>query len=180
MIDYDERYKDYPSRIEGILLEGFGAMGNAPTISGGSITGGKVIGEEDGDIIISGELHVDTVNDLPAKDSIEGYILHNCIALVVHTGDIWAQDSAGEWYNQTNPTSTASETPAAASTLNLSPTALEKSVIKPENTADTLSKSENADVFDEPTEELSEPTVETAENDDYSEPVRSDADGSDI
>ena len=39
---------------------------------------------------------------------------------------------------------------------------------------------ENADVFDEPTEELSESTVETAENDDFSEPARSDADGSDI
>lgn len=177
MIDYDERYKDYPSRIEGILLEGFGAMGDTPTISGGSITGGKVIGEEGGDIIISGELRVDTADDLPAKDSIEGYILRNCIALVVHTGDIWAQDSAGEWYNQTNP---ASEAPAAASTLNISPTTLEKSVIKSENTADTLSKSENTDIFDEPTEELSESTVETAENDDFSEPARSDADGSDI
>lgn len=177
MIDYDERYKDYPSRIEGILLEGFGAMGNAPTISGGSITGGKVIGEEDGDIIISGELRVDTADDLPAYDSIEGYILRNCIALVVHTGDIWAQDSAGEWYNQTNPTS---ETPAAASTLNLSPTTLEKSVIKSENAVDTLSKLGNTDVFDEPTEEMPESTVETAENDDYSEPARSDADDIDI
>jgi len=177
MIDYDERYKDYPSRIEGILLEGFGAMGDTPTISGGSITGGKVIGEEDGDIIISGELRVDTADDLPAYDSIEGYILRNCIALVVHTGDIWAQDSAGEWYNQTNPTF---ETPAAASTLNISPTTLEKSVIKSENTADTLSKSENTDVFDEPTEELPEPTVETVEDDDYSEPARSDADDIDI
>ena len=177
MIDYDERYKDYPSRIEGILLEGFGAMGDAPTISGGSITGGKVIGEEDGDIIISVELHVDTADNLPAKDSIEGYILRNCIALVVHTGDIWAQDSAGEWYNQTNP---ASATPAAASTLNLSPTTIEKSVIKPENTADTLSKSEDTDVLDEPTEEMLETTAETAENDDFSEPERSNADGSDI
>lgn len=177
MIDYDERYKDYPSRIEGILLEGFGAMGDAPTISGGSITGGKVIGEEDGDIIISGELHVDTADDLPAKDSIEGYILRNCIALVVHTGDIWAQDSAGEWYNQTNP---VSETPTAASTLNISPTTIEKSVIKPENAVDTLSKSGNADVFDEPTEELPETTEETVKNDDFSEPARSDADGSDI
>lgn len=186
MIDYDERYKDYPSRIEGILLEGFGAMGDTPTISDGSIIGGKVIGEEGGDIIISGELRVDTADDLPAYDSIEGYILRNCIALVVHTGDIWAQDSAGEWYNQTNPTSTASETPAAASTLNLSPTTIEKSVIKSENTADTLSKSENTDIFDdqptdiedfsEPTEEMPEPTVETVEDDDYSEPARSDAD----
>lgn len=173
MIDYDERYKDYPSRIEGILLEGFGAMGDTPTISGGSITGGKVIGEEDGDIIISGELRVDTADDLPAKDSIEGYILRNCIALVVHTGDIWAQDSAGEWYNQTNP---ASETPAAASTLNLSPTTLEKSVIKSENAVDTLSKSEGTDIFDEPTEELPELTEETVEDDDFSEPARSDAD----
>lgn len=177
MINYDERYKDYPSRIEGILLEGFGAMGDTPTISGGSITGGKVIGEEDGDIIISGELRVDTADDLPAYDSIEGYILRNCIALVVHTGDIWAQDSAGEWYNQTKP---ASETPAAASALNLSPTTLEKSVIKSENTADTLSKSENTDVFDEPTEEMPETTVETAENDDYSEPARSDVDDIDV
>lgn len=177
MIDYDERYKDYPSRIEGILLEGFGAMGNAPTISGGSITGGKVIGEEDGDIIISGELRVDTADALPVKDSIEGYILRNCIALVVHTGDIWAQDSAGEWYNQTNP---VSEAPAAASTLNISPTTLEKSVIKSENAVDTLSKSENTDIFDEPTEELPELTEETAENDDFPELSRSDADGSDI
>lgn len=64
MIDYDERYKDYPSRIEGILLEGFGAMGDTPTISGGSIIGGKVIGEEDGDIVISGELRVDTADDV--------------------------------------------------------------------------------------------------------------------
>ncbi len=186
MINYDEKYKDYPSRIEGILLEGFGAMGDTPTISDGSIIGGKVIGEEDGDIIISGELRVDTADDLPAYDSIEGYILRNCIALVVHTGDIWAQDSAGEWYNQTNP---ASETPAAASTLNISPTTLEKSVIKPENAVDTLSKSENTDIFDdqptdsenfsEPTEELPELTAETDENDDFSEPARSDADVSD-
>lgn len=180
MIDYDERYKDYPNRIEGILLEGFGAMGDTPTISGGSITGGKVIGEEDGDIIISGELRVDTADDLPAKDSIEGYILRNCIALVVHTGDIWAQDSAGEWYNQTNPTSSAPEAPSAASTLNISPTTLEKSVIKPENTADTLSKSEDTDVFDEPTEEMPDPTEETAENDDFPELSRSDADDIDI
>ena len=177
MIDYDERYKDYPSRIEGILLEGFGAMGDTPTISDGSIIGGKVIGEEDGDIIISGELRVDTADDLPAYDSIEGYILRNCIALVVHTGDIWAQDSAGEWYNQTNP---ASETPAAAPTLNISPTTLEKSVIKSENAVDTLSKSGNTDVFDEPTEELPETTVETAENDELSESARSDADDIDI
>lgn len=176
MIDYDERYKDYPSRIEGILLEGFGAMGDTPTISGGSITGGKVIGEEDGDIIISGELRVDTADDLPAKDSIEGYILRNCIALVVHTGDIWAQDSAGEWYNQTNPASPTPETSEAASALNISPTTLEKSVIKPENTADTLGKSENTDIFDEPTEELPELTEETAENDDFPELSRSDAD----
>lgn len=177
MINYDERYKDYPSRIEGILLEGFGAMGEAPTISGGEIISGKTIGEEDGDIIIRGELRVDTADNLPAYDSIEGYILRNCIALVVHTGDIWAQDSAGEWYNQTNP---ASETPAAASTLNLSPTTLEKSVIKSENTVDTLGKSEDTDVFDETTEGMSETTVETAENDDYSEPARSDADDIDI
>ena len=180
MIDYDERYKDYPSRIEGILLEGFGAMGDTPTISGGSITGGKVIGEQDGDIIISGELHVDTADNLPAYDSIEGYILRNCIALVVHTGDIWAQDSAGEWYNQTNPASPVPETPAAASTLNISPTTIEKSVIKPENTADTLGKSEDTDVLDEPIEEMPELTVETDENDELPEPARSDADGSDI
>lgn len=177
MIDYDEKYKDYPSRIEGILLEGFGAMGDTPTISGGSITGGKVIGEEDGDIIISGELRVDTADDLPAYDSIEGYILRNCIALVVHTGDIWAQDSAGKWYNQTNP---ASETPAAASALNLSPTTLEKSVIKSENAVDTLGKSEDTDVFDETTKEMPANTVETAENDESSEPSRSDADDIDI
>ena len=25
------------------------------------------------------------------------------VALVVHTGDIWVQDSTGEWFNQTSP-----------------------------------------------------------------------------
>ena len=173
MTDYDERYKDYPSRIEGILLEGFGTMSDTPTISGGSITNGKVIGEEDGDIIISAELRVDTADDLPAYDSIEGYILRDCIALVVHTGDIWAQDSVGEWYNQTNP---ASETSAAASALNSSPTTLEKSVIKPENAVDTLNKSEDTDIFVEPTEDFDE----SAENDEFPEPVRSDTDGIDV
>ncbi len=46
-MSYLDRYKGYPSRIEGILLEEFGVLGNAPEITDGSIIRGKVI-EEDG------------------------------------------------------------------------------------------------------------------------------------
>lgn len=102
-MSYLDRYKGYPSRIEGILLEEFGVLDDAPAIADGGIISGKIIGEEEGDKVLTAELRVDTADDLPAYDSIEGYILRGCIALVVHTGDIWAQDSTGEWFNQTSP-----------------------------------------------------------------------------
>jgi hypothetical protein len=134
-MNYYERYDKYPSRIEGILLENFGVLENAPEITDGSIISGKVI-EEDGDKILTAELRVDTADDLPAYDSIEGYILRDCIALVVHTGDIWAQDSAGEWYNQTSPA-------APNATLNASSASLTKTdILKSEPTADILGKAD--------------------------------------
>lgn len=102
-MSYLDRYKDYPSRIEGILLEEFGVLDDAPAIADGGIISGKIIGEEEGDKVLTAELRVDTADDLPAYDSIEGYILRDCVALVVHTGDIWVQDSTGEWFNQTSP-----------------------------------------------------------------------------
>lgn len=113
-MNYFERFSKYPSRIEGILLTKFGMMEDAPEITDGSVISGTVISEEEGTKVLQAELRVDTESDLPAADSIEGYTLSNCIALVVHTGDIWAQDSAGSWYNQTNPTA------ATNSTLNTS------------------------------------------------------------
>lgn len=112
-MSYLDRYKGYPSRIEGILLEEFGVLEDAPEITDGSIISGKV-SDDEGDKVLTAELRVDTADDLPAADSIEGYTLSNCIALVVHTGDIWAQDSTGEWFNQTSPT------PAVSSSLNSS------------------------------------------------------------
>jgi hypothetical protein len=134
-MSYLDRYKGYPSRIEGILLEEFGVLENAPEITDGSIIRGKVI-EEDGDKVLTAELHVDTADDLPAYDSIEGYILRDCIALVVHTGDIWAQDSTGEWYNQTSPA-------APNATLNASSASLTKTdILKSEPTADILGKAD--------------------------------------
>lgn len=128
-MSYLDRYKGYPSRIEGILLEEFGVLEDAPEITDGSIISGKVIDEE-GTKVLQAELRVDSESDLPAADSIEGYTLSNCIALVVHTGDIWAQDSAGTWYNQTNPT------PAVSSSLNSS---LGRTILKPD-IEDTLVK----------------------------------------
>lgn len=135
-MSYLDRYKGYPSRIEGILLEEFGVLEDAPEITDGSIIRGKVI-DEDGDKILTAELHVDTADDLPAYDSIEGYILRDCIALVVHTGDIWAQDSAGEWYNQTSPAA------VTASTLN-TPNAsnLNKDILKSEQNNNILGKAD--------------------------------------
>lgn len=141
-MSYLDRYKGYPSRIEGILLENFGVLENAPEITDGSIISGKVI-EEDGDKILTAELHVDTADDLPAYDSIEGYILRDCIALVVHTGDIWAQDSTGEWFNQTSPA-------APNATLNASNASLTKTdILKSEPTADILGKAETETSEDE-------------------------------
>jgi hypothetical protein len=135
-MNYYERYDKYPSRIEGILLEEFGVIDDAPAIAGGGIISSKIIGEEDGDKILTAELHVDTADDLPAYDSIEGYILRDCIALVVHTGDIWAQDSTGEWYNQTSPA-------APNATLNASNASLTKTdILKSEPTADILGKAD--------------------------------------
>ncbi len=141
-MSYLDRYKGYPSRIEGILLENFGVLENAPEITDGSIISGKVI-EEDGDKILTVELRVDTADDLPAYDSIEGYTLRDCIALVVHTGDIWAQDSTGEWFNQTSPT-----TPNA--TLNASNASLTKTdILKSEQTNNILGKAETETSEDE-------------------------------
>lgn len=134
-MSYLDRYKGYPSRIEGILLENFGVLEDAPEITNGSIISGKVI-DDDGDKILTAELRVDTADDLPAYDSLQGYILRDCIALVVHTGDIWAQDSAGEWYNQTSPAE-----PNA--TLNTSNASLTKTdILKSEPTADILGKAD--------------------------------------
>ena len=135
-MSYLDRYKGYPSRIEGILLEEFGVLEDAPEITNGSIIRGKII-DDDGDKILTAELHVDTADDLPAYDSIEGYTLRDCIALVVHTGDIWAQDSTGEWFNQTSP---AAVTANALNTPNASLTKTD--ILKSEPTADILGKAE--------------------------------------
>ena len=158
-MSYLDRYKGYPSRIEGILLEEFGVLENVPEITDGSIISGKVI-EEDGDKILTAELRVDTADDLPAYDSIQGYTLRDCIALVVHTGDIWAQDSTGEWYNQTSPAE-----PNA--TLNASSASLTKTdILKSEPTADILGKADTE----------TETSPETPED----ESLRSDDDGIDV
>jgi hypothetical protein len=136
-MNYYERYDKYPSRIEGILLEEFGVMDDAPAIAGGGIISGKIIGEEEGDKVLTAELHVDTADDLPAYDSIEGYILRDCIALVVHTGDIWAQDSTGEWYNQTSPAAVTANTLNAPNVSNLN-----KDILKSEQTDNILGKAD--------------------------------------
>lgn len=142
-MSYLDRYKGYPSRIEGILLEQFGVLENAPEITDGSIISGKVI-DEDGDKVLTAELHVDTADDLPAYDSIEGYILRGCIALVVHTGDIWAQDSTGEWFNQTSPAAVTANTLNAPNVSNLN-----KDILKSEQTNNILGKAETETPEDE-------------------------------
>ena len=143
-MSYLDRYKGYPSRIEGILLEEFGVMDDAPAIAGGGIISGKIIGEEEGDKVLTAELRVDTADDLPAYDSIEGYILRDCIALVVHTGDIWAQDSSGEWFNQTNPAAVTANTLNAPNVSNLN-----KDILKSEQTNNILGKAETETPEDE-------------------------------
>jgi hypothetical protein len=143
-MNYYERYDKYPSRIEGILLEEFGVMDDAPAIAGGGIISGKIIGEEEGDKVLTAELHVDTADDLPAYDSIEGYILRDCIALVVHTGDIWAQDSTGEWYNQTSPAAVTASTLNAPNVSNLN-----KDILKSEQADNILGKAETETPEDE-------------------------------
>ncbi|GEM_PF-7131976 len=135
-MSYLDRYKGYPSRIEGILLENFGVLEDAPEITNGSIISGKVI-DDDGDKILTAELRVDTADDLPAYDSLQGYILRDCIALVVHTGDIWAQDSAGEWFNQTSPAAVTANTLNAP---NASVSNLNKDILKSEQTDNILGK----------------------------------------
>lgn len=137
-MSYLDRYKGYPSRIEGILLEEFGVLEDAPEITNGSIIRGKVI-EEGGGKVLTAELHVDTADDLPAYDSVEGYILRDCIALVVHTGDIWAQDSTGSWYNQTSP---AAVTASTLDAPNASVSNLNKDILKSEQTDNILGKAE--------------------------------------
>ena len=142
-MSYLDRYKGYPSRIEGILLEEFGVLENAPEITDGSIIRGKVI-EEEGDKVLTAELHVDTADDLPAYDSIEGYILRDCIALVVHTGDIFAQDSTGEWFNQTSPSAVTANTLSSPNVSNLN-----KDILKSEQTNNILGKAETETPEDE-------------------------------
>ena len=143
-MNYYERYDKYPSRIEGILLEEFGVMDDAPAIAGGGIISGKIIGDEDGDKVLTAELRVDTADDLPAYDSIEGYILRDCIALVVHTGDIWAQDSTGEWFNQTSPAAVTANTLNAPNVSNLN-----KDILKSEQNNNILGKAETETPEDE-------------------------------
>lgn len=143
-MNYYERYDKYPSRIEGILLEEFGVMDDAPAIADGGIISGKIIGEEEGDKVLTAELRVDTADDLPAYDSIEGYILRDCIALVVHTGDIFAQDSTGEWYNQTSPAAVTANTLNTPNVSNLN-----KDILKSEQTNNILGKAETETPEDE-------------------------------
>ena len=101
----EERYKDFPSRIEGELYEGFGlgGSGDITVPEGVQMKNVRVLCTDDDTQTISAELMVDDATDLPEADSITGYLLSGCVALVVHTGDIWAQDSEGDWYNQTTP-----------------------------------------------------------------------------
>lgn len=161
-MNYYERYDKYPSRIEGILLEEFGVMDDAPAIAGGGIISGKIIGEEEGGKVLTAELRVDTADDLPAYDSIEGYILRDCIALVVHTGDIWAQDSTGEWFNQTSPAAVTANTLNAPNVSNLN-----KDILKSEQTDNILGKA------DTETETIPDETPED-------ESLRSDEDDIDV
>lgn len=101
----EERYKDFPSRIEGELYEGFGlgGSGGITVPEGVQMKNVRVLGTDGDTQTISAELMVDDAADLPEADSITGYLLSGCVALVVHTGDIWVQDSTGEWFNQTSP-----------------------------------------------------------------------------
>ena len=96
----------------------------------------RVLDTDDDTQTISAELMVDDAADLPEADSITGYLLSGCVALVVHTGDIWAQDSTGEWFNQTSPA-------APNATLNASSVSLTKTdTLKSEPTADILGKAD--------------------------------------
>ena len=101
----EERYKDFLSRIEGELYEGFGlgGSGGITVPEGVQMKNVRVLGTDGDTQTISAELMVDDAADLPEVDSITGYLLSGCVALVVNTGDIWAQDSTGEWFNQTSP-----------------------------------------------------------------------------
>ena len=134
----EERYKDFPSRIEGELYEGFGlgGSGGITVPEGVQMKNVRVLGTDGDTQTISAELMVDDAADLPEADSITGYLLSGCVALVVHTGDIWAQDSTGEWFNQTSPA-------APNATLNASSTSRTKTdTLKSEPTADILGKAD--------------------------------------
>ena len=132
----EERYKDFPSRIEGELYEGFGLGGSGGITApeGVQMKNVRVLGTDGDTQTISAELMVDDATDLPEADSITGYLLSGCVALVVHTGDIWVQDSTGEWFNQTKPA-------APNATLNAFSASLTKTdTLKSEPTADILGK----------------------------------------
>lgn len=48
---------------------------------------------------IIGEIFVDTVDELPESDGIEGYeLVQGSVAYVIHSGELYVMDSEGVWH----------------------------------------------------------------------------------
>lgn len=79
----------------------------------------------DGTTQIIADIDVDTAADLPEQDGIEGGILGmGSIAHDISTGDYYAMNSGGEWYNQDGSDAEESDQVNALSmspSLNLTP-----------------------------------------------------------
>lgn len=62
----------------------------------------KFLGSDSGVSVILAELAVDTKEDLPAADGIDGRILSDAsLAWEISTGEFWGLDGEGKWVNQT-------------------------------------------------------------------------------
>lgn len=47
-----------------------------------------------------GEIFVDTTDELPTKNGIEGYeLVQGSVAYVIHTGELYVMDGDGVWYS---------------------------------------------------------------------------------
>lgn len=47
-----------------------------------------------------GEIFVDTTDELPGKNDIEGYeLVQGSVAYVIHTGEIYVMGGDGVWYS---------------------------------------------------------------------------------
>lgn len=64
------------------------------------LTDTKVVGYNNGNLCIIGEIYVDDISELPSPTGIDGYeLVQSSIAYVINSGELYVMDSDGKWHD---------------------------------------------------------------------------------